>query len=270
VPEIVDEKTWEKAQANLHRHLLYSPRSTRNQYLLRGLIKCACCGLTFVGVSNVRHDGRRDYYYRCNGKQSARGIYGVNGQRCPSKGVRGGNLEQTVWEDVEDFLRRPGVVIERLRARMRGEASDSSKNQDRVRRLQALLEAKADERNKVVGLYRKGLLNDAELDQQLAEIDKEAGGLSSQIEELERKLGSIDSNRPVLENTQALLTRLRERLDQPLTWERKRQLVELLVAGIRIETIRSGPKSENAVTVTYRFPSVTEACTGRGSSRQSE
>jgi site-specific DNA recombinase len=270
VPAIVDEKTWDQAQENLRKHLLYSPRSAKNEYLLRGLIKCGCCGLTFVGVSNVRHDGRRDYYYRCNGKQSARGIYGVNGQRCPSKGVRGGNLEQTIWGDVEAFLRKPSVVIERLQARMRGEASDSAKHRDRLRRLQGLLEGKAGERNKVVSLYRKGSLNDGELDRQLTEIDQEARGLASQIEELERKLGGIDSNGPALENTQALLTRLRERLDQPLTWERKRQLIELLVGGIGIETIRNGPKPENVVTVTYRFPSVIEACTGRDSSRRSE
>ena len=269
VPAILDEKTWDQAQENLRKHLLYSPRSAKNEYLLRGLIKCACCGLTFVGVSNVRHDGRRDYYYRCNGKQSARGIYGVNGQRCPSKGVRGGNLEQTIWSDVEDFLRQPSVVIERLQARMRGEASDSARNRDRLRRLQGLLETKAAERNKIVGLYRKGLLNEAELEQQLMEIDQEAGGLASQIEELERKLSGVDANRSGLDNTEALLTRLRERLDQPLTWERKRQLIELLVGGIRIETIRSGQKPENVVTVTYRFPSVTEACTGTDSWRQS-
>jgi len=160
-------------------------------------------------------------------------------------------------------------VIERLQARMRGEASDSMKNRDRLRRLQGLLEAKAGERNKVMGLYRKGFLNDAELDQQLMEIDQEAGGLTSQIEELERKLSGVDANRSGLDNTEALLTRLRERLDQPLTWERKRQLIELLVGGIRIETIRSGQKPENVVTVTYRFPSVTEACTGTDSWRQS-
>jgi len=217
VPAILDEKTWDQAQENLRKHLLYSPRSAKNEYLLRGLIKCACCGLTFVGVSNVRHDGRRDYYYRCNGKQSARGIYGVNGQRCPSKGVRGGNLEQTIWSDVEDFLRQPSVVIERLQARMRGEASDSARNRDRLRRLQGLLETKAAERNKIVGLYRKGLLNEAELEQQLMEIDQEAGGLASQIEELERKLSGVDANRSGLDNTEALLTRLRERLDQPVS-----------------------------------------------------
>jgi site-specific DNA recombinase len=270
VSAIVDEKTWEKAQENLHRHFLFSARSTRNQYLLRGLIKCGCCGLTFVGVSNTRGDGRRDYYYRCNGKQSARGIYGVKGQRCPSKGVRGEKLEQTIWSDVEDFLRKPSIVIERLQARMRGDAGDAAKNRERLGRLQRLLEAKADERNKVVGLYRKGLLNDAELEEQLTDVDGESKGLSSQIEELERKLGGVDSNRMAMENTETILTQLRKRLDEGLPWERKRQLIELLVGGIRIETIRNGEKPANVVTVTYRFPSVIEACTGRDSSPRSK
>jgi site-specific DNA recombinase len=40
VPAIVDAEVWRKAQANLHAHLLFGKRSTRNQYLLRGLIKC--------------------------------------------------------------------------------------------------------------------------------------------------------------------------------------------------------------------------------------
>lgn len=176
-------------------------------------------------------------------------------------------MEKTVWADVEEFLLTRSVAIERLQARMRGEASDATKNRERLLRLRGLLEGKAGERNKVVSLYRSGLLNNAELAQQLEEIDTETAGLASQIEELESKLGGIDANGPVLENAEAFLTRLRKRLDQPLTWERKRQLVELLVGGIRIETIRNGETRENVSSVTYRFASAVEKCTGRDSSR---
>jgi site-specific DNA recombinase len=269
VPAIVDDKTWDKAQANLRAHQLYSRRNASHEYLLRGLIKCACCGLTFCAVTNLRRNGKREHYYRCNGKQLARGLYGLKGQRCPSKGVRGGELEEMVWHDVEAFLRNPGTVIMRLQARLRDQASDVGKDRARLHRLQGLLTAKGSERSKVVGLFRKGRLNDSELDQQLSEIDREAGGLAAQIEELERKLGDAGASEAALESTEALLTRLRKRLDESLTWGQKRQLVELLVGGIRIETIRGGPKPQNIVTVTYRFPSVTENCTDRGSSRRS-
>jgi len=239
VPAIVDESTWDKAQANLQTHQLFSPRNATHQYLLRGLIKCACCGLTFVAVTNMRSSGRREHYYRCNGKQGARGLFGANGQRCPSKGVHGGNLEQIVWDDIENFLRNPGAVIKHLQERLRGDVSDVGKNRARLDRLQCLLAAKADERKKVVSLYRKGMLNDAELEQQLSDIDQESTGLATQIEELERKLGGVDSNSAGLENTEALLTKLRSRLDEPLAYEQKRPLLELLVSGIRIETLRN-------------------------------
>ena len=266
VPAIVDEKTWSKAQENLHANFLFGKRNACNHYLLRGLMKCACCNLTYIGVANVRPSGKREFYYRCNGNQGARGLYGAHGERCPSKAVRGEALEEMVWGDVLEFLRKPSVVIERLQARMRDEAGDATKNRERLRRLRGLLEGKAEERNKVVGLYRRGRLNDAELDQQVEEVDKDAAGLAAQIEEMEAKLGGTDSNGAVLEGAEALLTRLRKRLDQPLTFERKRQLVELLVGGIRIETIRDGAKRENVVTVSYRFPSAVEVCTDTDSS----
>jgi site-specific DNA recombinase len=263
---IVEPKVWEKAQANLQAHFLFGIRSTRSQYLLRGLMKCSLCNLTYIGAVNNRPSGKREFYYRCNGNHGARGLYGGQGKRCPSKGVRGEELEQMVWADVEEFLRKPSVVIERLQARLRNDANDTTRNRERLRRLRGLLEGKAGERNKVVGLYRRGLLNDAELDQQVAEIDKEAAGLAAQIAELEGKLAGVDARGTDVENAEELLTRLCKRLDQPLTYERRRQLIELLVGGIRIETIRNGKTRENIVTVTYQFPSAVEKCTDRGSS----
>src|ERR1700693_2629856 len=46
VPASVTPTVWKKAQANLKAHILSGKRSARNQYLLRGLIKCGLCGLT--------------------------------------------------------------------------------------------------------------------------------------------------------------------------------------------------------------------------------
>jgi len=267
VPAIVDEKTWDKAQKTLRDNFLFGVRGTRNQYLLRGLMKCALCNLTYIGIANKRPSGKREFYYRCNGNHGARGIYGANGVRCPSKAVQGEKLEAMVWGDVEEFLRTPGVVIEHLQTRMRKDANDATKDKERLRRLRVLLEGKAGERNKVIGLFRRGRLNDAELDQQVEEIDKEVAGLAAQIAELEAKLGGTDSNGAVLESAEALLTRLRARLDQPLTFERKRQLVELLVGGIRIDTVRNGEKRENIVTVNYRFENAVEVCTDMDSSQ---
>ena len=78
VPAIVTEPTWKKAQATLKANFLFGKRNARNQYLLRGLIKCGLCGLTYIGVAANRPNGKREFYYRCNGAHSP-AVYGQTG-----------------------------------------------------------------------------------------------------------------------------------------------------------------------------------------------
>ena len=46
---------------------------------------------------------------------------------------------------------------------------------------------------------------------------------------------------------------LRQRLDQPVSWELKRKLMEVLVAGIRVETVEEDGVKQGKITVSYRF-----------------
>ncbi|WP_268886709.1 recombinase family protein [Ktedonospora formicarum] len=69
VPALVDESTWEQAQRVLHAHQVFSRRNAKRNYLLRGLIKCGLCGLTYCGSAyNVKSC---PYYYKCNGRHKS-------------------------------------------------------------------------------------------------------------------------------------------------------------------------------------------------------
>jgi len=114
VPAIVTPETWDKAQQTLTRNFIFCKRNTREQYLLRGLIKCQLCNRNFSGSLNSGANRKRESYYRCNGKLSVNGSYAKDGHRCPAKEIRGEYLEALVWSDVEHFLRNPGDVLERL------------------------------------------------------------------------------------------------------------------------------------------------------------
>ncbi len=217
VPAIVAEATWEKAQKTLHDNFLFGKRSARRQYLLRGLIKCGLCGLTYVGVANVRPNGNREFYYRCNGAHSP-SVYSITG-RCKSKPVRGDELEHQVWSDVETFLRDPEPVLQQLHAKLEAEAQGSGQFKKQVTRLEGLLAQKAAERSRVVGLFRRGRLTDADLDAQMDEIGKEETALEAQIDELRGKIGGADSIGETVSSAQALLAELRKRLDAPVAWE---------------------------------------------------
>ena len=58
-----------------------------------------------------------------------------------------------------------------------------------------------------------------------------------------------------------MLARLREKLDEGISWELKRQLVEVLVDGISIDTVEAGNRREAVVNVRYKFVSSVETCT---------
>jgi site-specific DNA recombinase len=251
VPAIVTEETWARAQETLHANFLFGVRSAGNQYLLRGLIKCGKCGLTYIGMAANRPNGRREFYYRCNGAHSP-SIYRA-GVPCASKGIRGDHLEQQIWKDVETFLRDPKPVLERLHARLQSDAKGSEQILKQLTRLEGLLSQKATERSRVVGLYRRGRLTDADLDAQMEDIGKEEAALETQIAELRGKIAGAESIGANISSAQALLTRLRKRLDEPVSWEQRRRLIEVLVAGVKVGTVEAGGVKQAEITVTYRF-----------------
>ena len=87
---------------------------------------------------------------------------------------------------------------------------------------------KVTERSRVVGLFRRGRLTEAELDLQMEEIGKEESAIEAQIGELRGKIAGAESIGETIGSAQALLEKLRTRLDGPIAWEQKRRLVEIL------------------------------------------
>jgi site-specific DNA recombinase len=266
VPAIVSKEVWDKAQKTLNSNILFSKRNSSHQYLLRGLVKCSLCGLTYIGLASGRPSGKTDFYYRCNGKHGTRGIYGASGHRCPSKDVNGDFLERSVWADVEDFLSHPSTVIELLQQRMAAERSDSKRSRDRLARLEDNLAGKITERDRILGLFRKGRISETDLDKQLDLIGQEEAAIRANMEDLAATLRGVGDETAQLQSTQALLEKLRSRLEQGVSWEVKRQLVEALVSGIRVDTSQEDGKKFASVVVTYRFASSIDTCTGRDSS----
>jgi DNA-binding XRE family transcriptional regulator len=104
------------------------------------------------------------------------------------------------------------------------------------------------------------------------EISKEEAALEAQAAELRDKISGADSINANISSAQALLANLRKRLDEPVSWEQKRRLIEVLVAGVRMDTVETCGVKQSEITVTYRFSQpdqpiplvLTQAC-GAGS-----
>src|SRR5262249_21218314 len=125
-------------------------------------------GLTFSGLTMKAP--QRDLYYRCNGRQRARGLYGLSGKQCPAKKINGDYIERVVWADIEAFLRNPGEHLERLRKRLELDGDEQQRQEKELQRLRGLLDQKGEERDRVLALFRRGQIDEATLDRQLDEI----------------------------------------------------------------------------------------------------
>jgi transcriptional regulator with XRE-family HTH domain len=85
------------------------------------------------------------------------------------------------------------------------------------------------------------------------EIGKEEAALEAQVAELRSKIAGADSIGATISSAQTLLANLRTRLDEPVSWELKRHLIEVLVAGVRVDTVEECGVKQSKTTVTYRF-----------------
>ncbi len=273
VPAIVDVETWEHAQAALKSHQLLSPRNGKQDYLLRGLVKCGMCGLTYSGL-RWQSRGKPHMYYRCNGAAQARGLYGKSGHKCPSKAVDGEWLEPQIWADIEAFLRDPGDVLAQLAEQMHGQESRADELRDELAGLKLRLGSKQAERDTVVGLYRRGRIDAMTLDHQLDQIAEEARDLEEAIAQHEATLTDARRAEDNLRTADELLHDLRARLDVQLDYQTRRRIVETLVERVTVNTEADEHGHRHAVaTVRYRFdapnpPSIVTR-TGRGSWRRS-
>jgi transcriptional regulator with XRE-family HTH domain len=199
-----------------------------------------------------------DHYYHCNGRQFSRGLYGLTGKKCAAKSINGKYVEEVVWADIESFLRDPGEILERLRDRLSMKGDEEQRRQKELEQFRDRLEEKTAERERMLGLFRRGRIDDATLDQHLDIINAETVGLQAEIDMAERAL-SVGDQTAQLKSAESLLAALRKRLDSPVSPELKRRIVETLVEGIRADTVERWGVSESKITVTYRFTEPNEA-----------
>jgi transcriptional regulator with XRE-family HTH domain len=102
-------------------------------------------------------------------------------------------------------------------------------------------------------------LTDTELDAQLDEIGKEEAGIEVRLQELRTSITGADAMKSGIASAHELLRTLRQRLDQPVSWGLKRKLIEVLVSGVRVDTVEEDGVKQSKITVTYRFNEPSQA-----------
>jgi site-specific DNA recombinase len=237
----VSEELWQAAQEALRRNRRVS-RNTHRRYLLKGIIRCGSCGLTYVGSQGRPGSS----WYRCGGRQADRGPLGG---ACPSAFLRGAEIERQVWADIERFLRNPGDVLADLEAELGGENEAAIAEAERIT-LRGAITSLGTQRERVLGLAIRGHLGEVEAERELERIGRERVTLEARVGELEAPRAPA-----IAEGAHALLDEVRGRLDAGLTDEQRQEIVRLLVKiTLRTDAAENGGKSSARAVVEYAFP----------------
>jgi site-specific DNA recombinase len=242
IESLVSAALWQAAQDALAANRRCA-KNSGHVYLMRGVIRCGICGLTFVG-SMDRWGGR----YRCNGELVERGpIVG----RCPSCSVKVDAVEPVVWADVERFLRDPGDVLDDLDADRERDAEGAVAAAESITLGRALDTLEAD-RQRAVSLVVRGVLTEADL---VAELERTETGRA----ELGRRLDALRATASPELTQEAVdaLTRVRERLDAGLSAEERAEIVKLLVRAVVYTDVDEDGKKHTRIALEYRFPTPT-------------
>jgi|GEM_PF-1852157 len=190
-PAIIDAETWERLQVQHKKNKNHSTTSRRHFYLLKGLLRCGCCGRNLYG--RIKPNAKNpEYYYLCSSK------------RITSCGLRSINiplLNTVVWQQVIGTSECLKHLLENLKG-----TDDAAKIENHRKILVSLKResTKLEKRKKnLVLLFETERIDMQAYDEREAEINLE-------IERNKEELSDISKD---LENLSSIETRIVETID---------------------------------------------------------
>lgn len=237
VPAIVSPELAERARSAVARNKANASLNAKHLYLLRGLMTCRECGWGFSGLARSRKRAEPTRYYRCTSQN------GIRERRCSAKMLMASAVEDRLWEQCRAFILNPGPRLDEARARLRERLAESAERDGEGQILADALADKDAERQRVLGLYRRGKIEEGEADAELDAIAREAAELRARLDAIQNRDTIAREFETRLGSTLAALAALRqeiERIEREDDRPAKRRIFEQLVTGIEVETLLEG------------------------------
>ena len=243
VPAVIDHATFDRAQAAVtaNRRRTQQPKYP---YLLRGLIRCAC-GAAYCGQTPVHGPKVFPSRYVCLARMDYRKQ--KRETRCEAPNVPAHELEESIWQDCVQFIQQPHLLVTEL---ARHHLPDARELQGAVAGVERQIVEKQTELDNYLRLYGRGTIAVERVERLVAEAETHLESLQNYRRQLLHKLHERSLWHQELDRLMEALGSLQAHIASGVTWEKKREIVELLVKQIVIETQADGRVQ---VHVTYRF-----------------
>ena len=240
VPAIVTREQFDRVQAKIATNRSFARRNnTATNYLLRALVSCGSCRLA-CQARRTMPAGKT--YYICTGKNLQ--VRQRLGCTCPSKFIPAGVLDELVWSDLADLLRHPDRVAKALR-RAAGGCGLPQELRARRENLRRGRSSLAQQIERLTEAYLSGVLALSEYQRRRKELERRDAALAAQEESLSGEASRAHEVGGSANSARSFAERVRVGLDTA-TFERKRQLVELLIDRVVV--------TGDDVEIRYAFP----------------
>src|SRR4051794_8242769 len=230
VPALVDQETWDRAQAQLARNAALSFRNNaRHSYLLRCLLTCEVCGLAMYGVTRPATATKPErQYYECRGKDC---VLSARTAACPSRHLKAEEIEPVVWNHVAGLLADPDRLLAQFDHLAATAEAGSTRDQAAEQQLRARLERTIRADKRLLDAYQAGAITLAELSERRQFLASERQALERQQEDQARLRQQRLRAEAVRMDLAAFCNRIHSRLDEA-TFADKQAILQLVIERI--------------------------------------
>jgi site-specific DNA recombinase len=230
VPAIIDQQSWDRAQAQLARNAQLSFRNNhRHNHLLRCLLTCGACGLAMHGVvRRTSAAGIERRYYRCAGKDC---VQTARETPCPRAQIDGDRLERAVWDHVRGLLTNPEQLLAQFERFASGADSAPPCDNTAEQQLQARLDRLTRASRRLVDAYQAEAISLEELRERRGQLAEQRRALELQRVQQHRLRGEQVRAQAVLSDLTAFCERIRGRIEDA-SFSDKQTILQLVVERI--------------------------------------
>ena len=201
--------------------------TVRQQYLLRGTVRCEGCGRPWRGKIE-RYKGAVKHRYICSGTDRAR-----PGRLCTAPSMNGQKLEKRIWQRVVEFLTTPEVFLAAAKERTGNTQSALEMAQMAIKRLEGRIKELDTADARAFGAYARGITSEQTYARTAAELKGERAWLGEDLVSQKRVIAESHRLAANAVNVQKMYPFLVERIEKA-EFEDMRFVLECLDAQVEV------------------------------------
>jgi site-specific DNA recombinase len=246
IPALVNQQQFDLAREKLAHNQSFARRNNKvNQYLLRAMVSCGRCKLA-CQARKLQPDNR---YYICTGK--ARSIQRPREEKCVSRFIPAGQLDELVWKDLCELIAHPEMIAQAMGRAQGGHwlPQELQARRENLRKGQVSIENQIE---RLTEAYMSGVIPLSEYGRRRIELEQNSRGLEEQRQRLKDQVASQEEVAGLVASAEDFCRRVESGL-ATATFEQKRKLIELLIDRVVVTddnveiryVIPTSPQSEH-------------------------